>query len=70
MVGLGIGMIRIVSDETYPVIVVTVGLMTVAGAYLGKKVGKIGIVRIVGILAGIILIGLGLFTALNLYNVI
>jgi putative Mn2+ efflux pump MntP len=70
MIGLGIGMIRIVSDETYPVIVVSVGLLTVAGAYMGKKVGKIGINRIVGILAGIILIGLGLFSALNLYNVI
>ena len=70
MVGLGIGMVRVVSDETYPVIVLLVGLLTLAGAYLGKKNGKIGIIRMTGVLAGIILIGLGVFTALDLYNAI
>jgi putative Mn2+ efflux pump MntP len=70
MVGLGIGMVREVSDETYPVIVVLVGLLAVAGAYMGKKLGKIGIIRVAGATAGIILIGLGIFTALDLYNMI
>ena len=68
MLGLGIGLIRVVADETYPVIVVAVGVFTIGGAYMGKKVGKITVVRIAGILAGAILIGLGAFIAMDLYE--
>jgi putative Mn2+ efflux pump MntP len=70
MVGLGIGMIRVVADETYPVMVIAVGVFTIGGAYMGKKVGKITIIRIAGILAGISLIGLGAFIAMDLYELI
>ncbi len=70
MIGLGIGLLREVSQEAIAILATVVGLFTIAGAYYGKKSGKIMLVRISGVIAGILVILLGVFTALHLYDVI
>ncbi len=70
MIGLGIGLLREVTHDTIAILVVVAGFFTIAGAYFGKKNGKILLIRIAGALAGVLVIALGLFAALNLYEVI
>lgn len=70
MIGLGIGLLRVVTQETIAIMATAVGLFTIAGAYVGKKNGKIMVVRLSGIIAGILVILLGVFTGLHLYEVI
>jgi putative Mn2+ efflux pump MntP len=70
MIGLGIGMLREVTQDVIALMSVAAGFATIAGAYLGKKIGRIRLVRIAGLLAGIIVILLGVVTALDFIDVI
>jgi len=70
MLGLGYGLLREPTEKTFAIIAIATAISTVAGAYAGKKFGKIGIVKVAGTIAGIAVILLGLLLALDLYNVI
>ncbi len=70
MLGLGYGLLREPTEKTFAIIAIATVIFTIAGAYTGKKFGKIVIVKVTGVLAGIIVILLGLILTLDLYNVI
>ena len=70
MIGLGIGLLREVTQDVIAIMSVAAGLATIAGAYLGKKIGRIRLVRISGIVAGGTVIVLGAVTALDYFQVI
>lgn len=70
MIGLGMGLLRDLSDRTFAITVVATAILAISGAYMGKRIGKMMIIRVSGIISGILVIALGLLTALDLYNVI
>jgi len=70
MIGLGIGLMREVTQDVVAIMSVAVGFATIAGAYLGKKIGRIRLVRISGILAGIVVIVLGVAAAIDFFELI
>jgi len=70
MLGLGFGLLREPTEKTFAIIAIATAIFTIAGAYMGKRYGRIIIVKVTGILAGIAVVVLGLVLALNLYNVI
>ncbi|MEE4256994.1 MAG: manganese efflux pump [Bacteroidales bacterium] len=70
MIGLGIGLLREITQDVIAIMSVAAGFATIAGAYLGKKIGRIRLVRVTGIVAGIVVILLGVATALDYFKFI
>ena len=70
MIGLGFGLLRPVSTLTFYIIPAAVILFAYLGDYLGKRNGKMGIIRFAGIVASISILCLGLILALDLYEIL
>ena len=70
MIGLGIGLMREVTQDVVAIMSVAAGFATIAGAYFGKKLGRIRLVRITGIIAGIVVITLGVVAAIDFFELI
>lgn len=70
LIGMGIGLMREITQDVVAIMSVAAGFATIAGAYLGKKIGRIRLVRITGIVAGLAVIILGLITAIDFFELI
>lgn len=70
ILGLGIGLLRPVSDQMLAGIAIAVVIFSYIGVYTGKKQGRIIYTTFVAVIAGIILIALTVIIALDLYHVI
>lgn len=70
MAGLGIGLLRPVSDQMFYAIPFSVAVFAYIGVYMGKRKGRIIYTTFVGIIAGALLIILAAILALDLYEIL
>ena len=70
MIGLGIGLLRPVSDHMIYAIPLSVVVFSYIAVYFGKRQGRIIYATFVGIIAGVLLIILASILALDLYGLI
>lgn len=70
MLGLGIGLLKPVSDLMLYSILFGVAAFAVLGNYIGKKSGKIYYTRYASMLSGVIMVTLAVLLALDLYDII
>lgn len=70
MIGLGYGLLRLVSDETIAAISILTVILSVTGMYMGKRNGRIIYTTFVGLTAGLLLVILAVLLALDFYEMI
>jgi putative Mn2+ efflux pump MntP len=70
MAGLGIGLLRPVTNHMIIGIVLSVALFSYIGVYVGKSQGRIIYTTFVAVIAGIFMLTLAVILAMDLYNFI